>query len=141
MNIPCDMIRDLLPLYHDKVCSEESRKQVEEHLQGCEACRAALGKIEDSIQEEHSMNEAEPMRKIAKTWKRSKMSAFLKGALLVSILACVSCFAAFSMIGSTVDANGILHEPFGLIPIGYLFALLAVIFGVCLLVGAVKKKK
>ena len=36
MKISCDMIQDLLPLYHDGVCSEESKKIIEEHLQICE---------------------------------------------------------------------------------------------------------
>ena len=38
----CDVILDLLPLYADGACSEGSRKLVEEHLAGCDACRAAL---------------------------------------------------------------------------------------------------
>ena len=28
----CEIIRDLIPLYLDKVCSEDSRKLVEEHF-------------------------------------------------------------------------------------------------------------
>ena len=31
----CEIIRDLIPLYLDKVCSEDSRKLVEEHLAEC----------------------------------------------------------------------------------------------------------
>lgn len=30
-----------------------------------------------------------------------------------------ACFMAFNMIGSTVDEAGMLHEPFGLLPIGF----------------------
>ncbi|MDD7910839.1 MULTISPECIES: DUF3955 domain-containing protein [Pseudovibrio] len=33
----------------------------------------------------------------------------------------VGCVVAFQMIGSTVDENGLLREPFFLIPMGYLF--------------------
>jgi hypothetical protein len=37
----------------------------------------------------------------------------------------------FMATPATLDANGVLHEPFGLIPLGYLCALLAVVsFGV-----------
>ena len=50
MNIPCDTIRDLLPLYHDEVCSQESRKLVEEHLAGCESCRAELAKTGEGME-------------------------------------------------------------------------------------------
>ena len=39
---PCALIQDLLPLYRDGVCSDESRKAVEAHLKGCPACQAAL---------------------------------------------------------------------------------------------------
>jgi len=31
-----------------------------------------------------------------------------------------ACLLAFHLIGSTIDAQGMLHEPFGLIPIGWL---------------------
>lgn len=39
MNYPCNMIKDLFPLYHDGVCSEESKKAVEQHLSGCSCCK------------------------------------------------------------------------------------------------------
>ena len=34
-NITCDIIEDLLPLYHDNVCSNDSKIIVEEHLKNC----------------------------------------------------------------------------------------------------------
>ncbi|GJA87778.1 DUF3955 domain-containing protein [Aeromonas caviae] len=40
------------------------------------------------------------------------------GALL--ILAGHGCFVAFNLLGSTLDAQGFLHEPFALLPLGYL---------------------
>ena len=39
MTYPCGIIKDLLPLYMDNVCNEESRQAVEEHLEECESCR------------------------------------------------------------------------------------------------------
>lgn len=39
MNYSCGVIQDLLPLYIDHVCSEESRIIVEIHLKECECCR------------------------------------------------------------------------------------------------------
>ncbi len=35
----CNTVRDLLPLYIDGCCSEESKEIVEEHIKDCEACR------------------------------------------------------------------------------------------------------
>ncbi|WP_324029176.1 DUF3955 domain-containing protein [Aeromonas caviae] len=40
------------------------------------------------------------------------------GVLL--ILAGLGCFLAFNLLGSTLDAQGFLHEPFALLPLGYL---------------------
>lgn len=36
--LPCDIIRDLLPLYHDGVVSETTSQAVETHLEGCPSC-------------------------------------------------------------------------------------------------------
>lgn len=45
----CYIIRDLLPLYLDEVCSKESRKLVEEHLEHCEACRRELEEMKTDL--------------------------------------------------------------------------------------------
>lgn len=35
----CNVVMDLVPLYVDDCCSEESSKLVKEHLENCESCR------------------------------------------------------------------------------------------------------
>ncbi len=45
----CDMIRDLLPLYAENLCSEESRNAVAEHLSNCSECKKLLGKMSTSV--------------------------------------------------------------------------------------------
>ena len=47
MKLDCNVIRDLLPLYADDACSENSRELVEEHLQECESCRDILHRIRE----------------------------------------------------------------------------------------------
>lgn len=44
------------------------------------------------------------------------------GAVLVALG--IASFAAFLMIGSSIDENGMLREPFALLPIGYLLLFL-----------------
>ena len=46
MNISCDIIKDLLPLYHDEVCSDDSKTMIEEHLSHCENCRNELAAMD-----------------------------------------------------------------------------------------------
>ena len=45
----CEVIKDLLPLYSDGVCSEESRKIVAEHISQCSECMDELEKMGGEI--------------------------------------------------------------------------------------------
>ena len=38
----CNIVKDLLPLYIDGCCSEESKKCVEEHIKACDKCKKVL---------------------------------------------------------------------------------------------------
>lgn len=42
MKVNCGIVEDLLPLYADNVCSEQSRQAVEAHLQECGKCRKLM---------------------------------------------------------------------------------------------------
>lgn len=41
-NVSCELVRDLLPLYADGVCSEASRACVDRHIAACPACASYL---------------------------------------------------------------------------------------------------
>lgn len=45
----CDIVRDLLPLYAENMCSETSRSIVAEHLGECKECRNELEKISANV--------------------------------------------------------------------------------------------
>lgn len=40
MTLPCETVRDLIPLAQDEVASPQSKALVDEHIAGCEDCRA-----------------------------------------------------------------------------------------------------
>lgn len=48
----CNVIKDLLPLYADGVCSNESRELIEAHLAQCEECRRDLERMQTQITEQ-----------------------------------------------------------------------------------------
>ncbi|MGI6254190.1 MAG: zf-HC2 domain-containing protein [Acutalibacter sp.] len=48
MKVPCTVVKDLLPLYHDNVCSPETAALVEEHLQECESCQKEFHKLQEA---------------------------------------------------------------------------------------------
>ena len=99
MRITCEIIKDLLPLYHDNVCSEDSRKLIEEHLSACEKCRDELKQINIEIKAVKNTEDVKIMNNIAKKWKQDRLSSFFTGTLLFSIIASVGCRVAFNMIG------------------------------------------
>ena len=49
MNVPCDLILDLLPLYQNNLCSEGSEAIITEHLATCENCNKVLDKMESLV--------------------------------------------------------------------------------------------
>ena len=49
MKLDCDVIRDLLPLYAEKLASPASSALVEQHLAECPACRAELERMEKPV--------------------------------------------------------------------------------------------
>ena len=40
--LPCYVISDLLSLYQDDILSEQTKKDIDRHLSGCEECRKKL---------------------------------------------------------------------------------------------------
>ncbi len=65
MKLPCETIRDLLPLYHDGVCSEASKQLVAEHLKTCEACAAQLLAMDAEMEmPQLNADEARPLKTI-----------------------------------------------------------------------------
>lgn len=47
----CDMIKDLLPLYADKLTSKESNQEIEKHLKECKECRRCYQEMTGELPE------------------------------------------------------------------------------------------
>jgi hypothetical protein len=140
MRITCEIIKDLLPLYHDNVCSEDSRKLVEDHLLTCEKCRDELKQIDIEIKTVKNTEDIKIMNNIAKKWKQDRLLSFFTGTFLFSIIASVGCLVAYNIIGSYVTAEGFLVEQFALIPLSYLFGLAALLSGLVVGILAIKRR-
>jgi predicted anti-sigma-YlaC factor YlaD len=102
MKTSCEVIKDLLPLYHDGVCSDESKALVEEHLTECDNCKAELLSMVEIIpirNEVQNMNEAKALKGLSKKWKRGKLYSFLRGAV-IAIIVIVVLALIFSIFGT-----------------------------------------
>lgn len=71
-NLNCKVIGDLLPLYIDQVCSEESRKLVEAHLKECESCRQELEQMKSRVVLESPLEEENPKKTLVRIRKAIK---------------------------------------------------------------------
>ena len=86
------MIQDLLPLYHDHVCSDLSRNLVNEHLLECDICRGILDNIDNEIHAQTLRMEKESIIEYhPQTVKRKSLLVGLSisGVLAIPILVCL----------------------------------------------------
>lgn len=72
MNYPCGLIRDLLPLYHDDICSPESRSAIEAHCSECADCKKMLDALRTAPEPQTNMRDAATLLPIQKRWNREK---------------------------------------------------------------------
>ena len=82
-----DIIFDLLPLYHDGVCSAASRAAVEAHLKACGTCREALLEMDAPLpaaEEQKNAADGAVVKGISEAWKKEKWKARLKGAAIAA---------------------------------------------------------
>ena len=92
MKFPCDMIRDLLPLYADDACSAESRRIVDEHLQECPDCAKLLTRMQDKGIEENLASEKTEVIEYGARKFRNRSAAVgstLSGLFMIPILVCL----------------------------------------------------
>jgi len=84
MNVSCEIIKDLLPLYHDGVCSNDSKAMIEEHLAECDGCKADLQTMDEALfinNKAQNLKEAEAVKKLSRRWKKGMLKSLLKGVL------------------------------------------------------------
>lgn len=107
MTYPCGIIRDLLPLYIDDVCNEESKQAVENHLSECEKCRNyynSMKSTEGFVAKENDNSEDMKMANNLKNVK-SKINKKIRNIVLGAVAAMV-----FVIVGVTLLFNVALKE-------------------------------
>lgn len=71
MKINCEIIKDLLPLYCDDVCSQASREIIEEHVDECALCNAVYLDLNKSTDiQPIKANEEKDKAKVLKSIKK-----------------------------------------------------------------------
>ena len=97
MKMECEVIRDLLPLYADQACSEQSRALVNEHLLDCADCRDMLQRIKENEIENNLKNEkASVLQYGVRQFKKrtAAVGSAVSGVFIVPILICLYLFGS-----------------------------------------------
>lgn len=104
--IPCKIIRDLLPLYYEGRTSPETNELIGEHTAYCGRCRKLYA--DECGEAPLPALETEPEEKPKKqSVRRKKWPAVLVSiALLIAVLSAL--FARFFVVGDRVHNSGVL---------------------------------
>lgn len=89
----CEVIRDLIPLYVDGCCSENTRTLVEEHLAGCPACKEEYDLMKGAFAELAPVPPKKNFTRV-KEWKASLLQSILLFASFLVITFGVAMEAA-----------------------------------------------
>lgn len=100
----CEVIKDLIPLYADDVCSAESKKMVENHLKNCNECKEILETIKKDEKSKNSI-EKETMTSFYKTIKKRKIKA-----VIISLIVFIIVVLLIKYIYTCILFNHIINK-------------------------------
>lgn len=109
MKYSCKVIEDLLPLYHDGVCNEESKLIIEEHFSECTDCRCYYDNLVESDNvEDDFFNTTEELRKAS--FLKNMRHKFVKKQIIAGLI------TAFILIAICISIVMVLKNTETIVP-------------------------
>ena len=109
--IKCDIIKDLLPGYADDVVSDETKKEVENHIKDCTVCKEELEQLKKPIgktlpekQEKQKINFLKKIKK--RTWTKIAATA----AVLIIVAAVLLQLFVWGTLVKSADMSFVLSR-------------------------------
>jgi len=102
MNIPCAVVRDLLPLYAEDLTSEESADLVREHLETCAGCREQLAALRQP--KEEAPQDPAPMKRLKKELRKRRRRTAAIAALGVFLI-------LFAVLAHVMEEKPLSYSP------------------------------
>ena len=113
MTFSCEIIRDLLPLYIDGVCSEKSKDAVKTHLSECDGCRKCFEKMSFAndfskvkINDLEDSKMAESLKKV-KSEINGRIKKVIIGAVLIALFLTGGFYVLFEAPVKSVDKQDV----------------------------------
>ena len=113
MEIKCELIKDLLPLYVEGLCCEYTKSVVDDHILTCEECGNLVKELITQNQATESgseiRNAANPFRKVKRRYHR-----IIALSVMIAVVALSSLFVKLFLIGWTAATLDITVHSAGL---------------------------
>ncbi|MGE7770418.1 anti-sigma factor family protein [Viridibacillus arvi] len=103
----CNIIKDLLPSYIDEICSEDTAKLVEDHVQHCEECKQTLKRLQQQTDYVQMMPEEvkkaiTPLKKINSKRRIQVITAIVMTSLMTFFITTVG-YLVYQDVGVVHD--------------------------------------
>ncbi len=110
----CEMVKDLLALYAEDLCSPVTADALKEHLAGCPDCAAALERYRaglaapaDTLAEPQVSKELKPLKKVKRKLRRKKITTIVLVVLLGCILWVIGVLSYGQMTNKAISFSTI----------------------------------
>lgn len=120
-HLECDVVMDLLPLYHDDVVSTQSKLYITEHLEECPNCQKELEKIRKELPEQNLSPSTSTLAWLGKRQHLDRIAVFSLFSLcllLFSFWFFSHAFTPEQAIRKTESDFGVSFEIVGTLGIG-----------------------
>lgn len=116
MEVTCNIIRDLLPLYAEDMVSEDSKKMVYDHLCVCDECSKELGAIQKTPRVPLEVD-VKSLKRVGNTLRRRRLLSALAAVmtvLTIGVTVCTWLFAPYYLTAEEAIEGVDLREDGGL---------------------------
>lgn len=86
-NLSCEIVRDLLPNYLEKLTSDSTNQSIEEHLEQCNKCKQVYDEMKGNI----SIEAAPEAKDLKKYLNKTKVMYSMLALLSLGIFAIITC--------------------------------------------------
>lgn len=96
MKLPCKVVEDLLPLYYDGICSEESAALVDAHLKDCPCCSRLLSdlRLELTLPKKKA-DDIRPLKKLQKSYRKMRLGWWVALLCLLVLIPTILIISAW----------------------------------------------
>lgn len=87
--LECEIVKDLLPLYVDRMVSDVTKQRIEGHLEHCKECTQVYQNMDFNLEEEKQSSEVQDVKRFLKKTKKMYFLYGLGGLSFIALIVCM----------------------------------------------------